>query len=130
MYIPVAEETLGGTPRLIKSGLKITPPPRPKAPATHPPPKPRPRTILKVFPSKIRSFSARCTLSNSLLSFYSENTNLTPTKTKHIIKIMNTIIRIQSPAEHFSKPGEPLRKLITIRSINSKKFIPCFFQIP
>jgi hypothetical protein len=40
-YIPVAELTFGGTPIDIKYGLKITPPPRPNAPATNPPPKPR-----------------------------------------------------------------------------------------
>lgn len=39
-YIPVAEETFGGTPMPIKYGLKMTPPPRPSAPATKPPPKP------------------------------------------------------------------------------------------
>jgi len=44
-YMPVAEDTFGGTPKLSNSGLKITPPPSPSAPATHPPPKPRPRTI-------------------------------------------------------------------------------------
>lgn len=71
IYIPVAEETLGGTPRLINSGLKITPPPRPSAPATHPPPNPRARTILKVLPSNIKSFLDRLTLSNSLLRPYS-----------------------------------------------------------
>ena len=36
-YIPVAEETEGGTPILNKRGLKMTPPPRPKAPETQPP---------------------------------------------------------------------------------------------
>lgn len=71
MYIPVAEETFGGTPRLIKSGLKITPPPRPRAPATQPPPKPRASTILKTLPSKMRSLLVRLTLLYSFLSDYS-----------------------------------------------------------
>ncbi len=37
MYIPVAEATDGGTPMLSRRGLNIAPPPRPKAPLTHPP---------------------------------------------------------------------------------------------
>ena len=37
MYIPVDEATLGGTPKLRSRGLKIDPPPRPKAPETQPP---------------------------------------------------------------------------------------------
>lgn len=35
--IPVAEETEGVTPILSKTGLKMTPPPRPNAPETQPP---------------------------------------------------------------------------------------------
>lgn len=37
MYIPVADETGGGTPKLNKRGLKIAPPPKPRAPETQPP---------------------------------------------------------------------------------------------
>lgn len=37
MYIPVAVDTFGGTPKDIINGLKIEPPPRPSAPPTHPP---------------------------------------------------------------------------------------------
>lgn len=37
MYIPVDEETEGGTPILNSKGLKMTPPPRPSAPDTQPP---------------------------------------------------------------------------------------------
>ena len=37
MYIPVALATLGGHPKLSKSGLKIEPPPSPRAPETQPP---------------------------------------------------------------------------------------------
>jgi len=39
MYIPVDVETEGGTPREIINGLNIEPPPRPRAPPTHPPTK-------------------------------------------------------------------------------------------
>jgi|APSaa5957512535_1039671.scaffolds.fasta_scaffold55326_2 hypothetical protein len=130
MYIPVAEETFGGTPRLINSGLKITPPPSPRAPATHPPPKPRPRTILSVWPSKMRSLCAKLTLLNSFLSFYSYATNLVPTITNNNITIMKAENKIQSPAVHFSKPFVPLRKLTTIKIASSPKFIPYFFHTP
>ena len=37
MYIPVADDTEGGTPILNNTGLKIAPPPSPRAPETHPP---------------------------------------------------------------------------------------------
>ena len=37
MYIPVDDATDGGTPKLSSRGLKIAPPPRPKAPETQPP---------------------------------------------------------------------------------------------
>lgn len=37
MNIPVEVETDGGTPSDIIKGLKMEPPPRPKAPPTHPP---------------------------------------------------------------------------------------------
>tara|TARA_B110000503_G_scaffold117887_1_gene178303 strand:+ start:1748 stop:1861 length:114 start_codon:yes stop_codon:yes gene_type:complete len=37
MYIPVDVDTFGYTPIAIKAGLKIAPPPNPRAPATHPP---------------------------------------------------------------------------------------------
>jgi hypothetical protein len=35
--IPVAEATAGVTPMLKRTGLKTTPPPKPRAPDTHPP---------------------------------------------------------------------------------------------
>ena len=37
MYMPVEDATAGGTPILKSKGLKIAPPPRPRAPETHPP---------------------------------------------------------------------------------------------
>ena len=39
MYMPVFVETEGGTPSEIINGLKMEPPPRPKAPLTQPPTK-------------------------------------------------------------------------------------------
>ena len=37
IYIPVAPDTEGGTPKLKSKGLNIAPPPNPSAPDTHPP---------------------------------------------------------------------------------------------
>lgn len=37
IYIPVAEETYGGIPKLNNNGLNILPPPIPRAPDIHPP---------------------------------------------------------------------------------------------
>lgn len=50
MYIPVAVDTDGGTPREIISGLKIEPPPRPNAPLTHPPNSAPSRRFLSYLP--------------------------------------------------------------------------------
>ena len=77
MYIPVADETLGGTPIAKRSGLKITPPPRPSAPATQPPKKPSPRTFLRVFPWKTRSLGTKLILLYFYLSACSELVILT-----------------------------------------------------
>ena len=49
-YIPVAEETYAGTPILIKTGLKIAPPPSPKAPDIQPPSKASKISLNKSFP--------------------------------------------------------------------------------
>ncbi len=37
MYIPVADATEGNIPRLNNNGLKMAPPPSPKAPDINPP---------------------------------------------------------------------------------------------
>ena len=58
-YMPVADETLGGTFIAIRIGLKMTPPPRPSAPAIHPPKNPKDKMIVNVLPSKIKSLCAR-----------------------------------------------------------------------
>ena len=50
IYIPVDDETEGGTPILRSIGLKIAPPPSPKAPDTHPPMNPNITSLTKVLP--------------------------------------------------------------------------------
>ena len=37
IYIPVADDTYGGTPKLKSNGLKTDPPPIPRAPEIQPP---------------------------------------------------------------------------------------------
>jgi len=71
MYMPVADETLGGTPIANKSGLKMTPPPRPRAPATQPPKKPSPRTFLRILPWNTKSLSTKLISPYFFLSAYS-----------------------------------------------------------
>ena len=57
MYIPVADETDGGTPILKSKGLKIAPPPRPRAPDTQPPKNANITSLVTVFPSNVISLS-------------------------------------------------------------------------
>ena len=49
-YMPVADETFGGTPIDNRSGLKIVPPPNPRAPATQPPANPKISTLTRTCP--------------------------------------------------------------------------------
>lgn len=102
-YIPVADETFAGTPIERRRGLKMTPPPRPRAPATHPPVKPRPRTFLRVLPLKIKSLSAILMPPNFSLSPYSYATNLVEINTCVIMQIMKMTSEVQSPPSHLSK---------------------------
>lgn len=48
MYFPVADDTMGGTPMLIRMGLKIEPPPTPSAPATQPARNETPNSLMTV----------------------------------------------------------------------------------
>ena len=63
-YIPVADETFGGTPIESNKGLKIEPPPSPRAPATQPPAKAKNNISQRVFPSNLRSLSTKLMLLN------------------------------------------------------------------
>ena len=51
----MAVDTFGGTPIYKSIGLNITPPPRPRAPATIPPNNPKSTTFNYVLLSKIKS---------------------------------------------------------------------------
>lgn len=70
IYIPLAEATFGGTPILNKSGLKIAPPPKPKAPETQPPMKEKPTSFARFEPRRSITPS-EIPLPYSLFKFYS-----------------------------------------------------------
>ena len=128
-YIPVAEETFGGTPICKRRGLKITPPPNPRAPATQPPPKPKHSTLKRIFPWKRRSLGTILTFPYFLFKSYSKADIFTAATTTKIIIIMKSESVVQSPAEHFGNTY-PLRKLIVIKKAKEEKLIACFLQIP
>ena len=127
-YIPEDEETLGGTPIPIKYGLKMVPPPRPRAPATKPPKNPKIKSFLRSDPSKARSLLAMLMLSYFLLRPYSYAMFFTEMYTPIPIRIKNTTIVIQSAAEHLSKTIF-LQIFIAILMAKHVKFMSCFFQI-
>lgn len=73
IYIPVAEATIGGTPKLSINGLKITPPPSPTVPATNPAPNAQSRNLKRRAVSHLRSPSTN-SYPFSFLSLYSRFT--------------------------------------------------------
>jgi hypothetical protein len=58
MYIPVADATEGYTPRLKRSGLKIAPPPSPRAPDINPPKNAKVTNLRRTERSNLRSLGA------------------------------------------------------------------------
>ena len=54
-YIPVDEETAGGIPILRSTGLKMAPPPRPRAPDTQPPANATVTNLLTMLGENLRS---------------------------------------------------------------------------
>jgi hypothetical protein len=73
MYIPVAEATEGRTPRLNSKGLKIVPPPKPRAPDINPPKKAKNTNLRTTGTVSFRSLGARPT-PTKFLSAYSSLT--------------------------------------------------------
>lgn len=128
-YIPVADETLAGTPMANKSGLKITPPPSPSAPATHPPVNPRNSTFLRTLPLKIKSLSAMLIPPNFSFNAYSFATNLVEMSTWTIMQIKKITSALQSPASHLSNTL-PLRIWLASSKQSATRLIPCFFHCP
>lgn len=112
--MPVAEDTFGGTPIANKSGLKITPPPSPRAPATHPPANPRVRTFLSVLPSNTRSLLERLIFPYFFFNYYSFDTSLTAITTNDNMTMKKNAKKTQSAVLHFLNPislEEPLSRL-------------------
>jgi hypothetical protein len=88
MYMPVADETGGGTPMLRSSGLNIAPPPRPNAPETHPPIRAKTRSFVKVCLVNLRSLGKSFPAFSLILyvsrSFLTEILHIVPHITKNI----------------------------------------------
>ena len=85
-YKPVAVDTFGETPIYKSIGLNITPPPRPRAPATIPPNNPKSTTFNYVLLSKIKSLLQIFIPPYFRFKSYSFYTNLTPKNMLNIIK--------------------------------------------
>lgn len=128
-YMPVAEETFGGTPICKRRGLKMTPPPSPRAPATQPPPNPKQRTFTRTLPWNKRSLGTILIFPYLILSAYSLAEILTAKMTTIIIAIINAANVAQSPLTHLSNIC-PLRKLITIKKPKLEKLINYLIQTP
>jgi hypothetical protein len=131
MYMPVADETFGGTPIANRSGLKITPPPSPRAPATHPPQNPSVSTFLRTLPSNTRSLGHRLILPYFCFNFYCLDTSFTAMSTIDTMTTKNTERKIQSALLHLWKPiVEPLRRLYIKRHTKLITLRPCLIHWP
>lgn len=103
MYIPVEDDTLGLTLKLSSKGLKMTPPPRPTAPAI----KPAPNALAKNWAIIL---VVHCKSPSTKLypySVFTSNSRLTKQMLTTDITIKNkTVInkREMSPGEHDSMP--------------------------
>lgn len=131
-YIPVEPETAGGIPILRSTGLKMAPPPRPKAPETQPPIKATVTSLLMTGVENIKSLFA-LTLFFFSLKDYSQSclliakivtTTHTTKKNAHIIK---------SYHEQSVYPGmmdgvlfDPLIRFTVTCVAKTLKHMPCF----
>ena len=85
-YIPVADATDGGTPILRSKGLKMAPPPKPRAPDTQPPSVENTTKVTMVMPLNLMSESIRplptFSFSHySLLTIFTDRTVITEQNT-------------------------------------------------
>ena len=117
MNMPVEAATRGGVPRASRIGLKITPPPKPREPASNPPTKPSTRMIAVFLQLRMRSESTRPFLKSSF-SFYCPLTRkIERTQTiMHITK--NATIRTQSTVAHLSMPIMLLKFELPLNSVS------------
>ena len=134
MYIPVEVDTYGGTPIEIIRGLKMLPPPSPRAPPTHPPMKaPKinydsctPLNLISVGASPLPVFSFKA-CSRRLMK--------TPIMVREKANTMKSTNMPQSRPLHLSKPSimlgaflEPLIKVITSEIAIALKANKCFLH--
>jgi hypothetical protein len=123
--MPVDEATEGATPMLSKRGLKIAPPPSPRAPDTQPPIKEK-RTSLKTL-VLVKSMSL---LHSPLLYFTFKACSLITVRSEYKVVITHTApnknTKNQSRAEHLaipmidSVPLLPLKKLVITWNASTK----------
>ena len=99
MYIPVEEDTFGGTPKLSIIGLNITPPPRPIAPDSKPPRKAENDSFMMADLVKMRSEGTRPKL-NMRFRDYSYTATLTDIIVKHKQRSMKRAKIVQSAGVH------------------------------
>lgn len=130
IYIPVAEDTEGGTPMLNSKGLKMAPPPNPKAPEAQPPKKAKNTSFFTVFLSKRISESTIPTL-NLSLSLYSSLILLMQKKVTPAHNTQKASIIVQSIQLHLEIPTRegtlllPLRRETLIKAIRITEQMRC-----
>ena len=121
MYMLVELDTIGGTPSEIITGLKIEPPPRPRAPLVHPPRTENKIIIAIYFASQRMSESTR-PLPTFCFSSCSRRLIISPIRLRLTISITKMLNMIQSSGLHFCNLRidgdflEPLRKVTVIES--------------
>lgn len=127
----VADETLGGTPKLKNIGLNIDPPPYPKAPETHPPRNPNRTSFIITSFVYLRSLSTMPipSLSLSICSFF---TIVREMKVMAAQTTTKTPYKVQSTIVHFSKftieavSSLPLIKVRSMMQASTNRHSKCF----
>ena len=134
MYIAVADATFGGSPRLKSKGLKIEPPPRPRAPDTKPPANESTNT-LNFLPTKLASVSTK-PLPYLILSDYSCSSTCRLLKLIEMQNIAKTASETKSAKLQVLIPKmdgfffEPLKRSTNSRRVNKQTFNIYFFHWP
>lgn len=132
MYIPVADATFGGSPRLSSNGLKIEPPPSPSAPETKPPAKDNAKT-LNFLPTRLTSEAmspspylilSYCSYSSTFKLFKLMKTQI-PTKTANDPKSCQLQVLIPKMLGSFF---DPRNRSMKSRTRNKQTFIIYFLH--
>lgn len=124
MYSEQAPDTYGGRPIVSSTGLKITPPPRPSAPASNPPMNPSTIKIVVFRLSKMMSVSTRLMPPYLSFNFYSERRISTEIATISPQKAINPKKITQYQGEHCVIPnGDFLDLLGRVKFIKNRQRI-------